>query len=69
MKNEFTRLQSIQGEKQYIIEQDLPEIGWYLKVFEKGSCVADHLQNDLETVISLADEQYSVPPNSWEKIK
>ena len=69
MKKEFIQLKSVQGSREYIIEEDIPEVGWYLKVYESGSCIADHLQNDLETIIRQAEDQYLVSPNSWVKIK
>ncbi len=65
MTPKFKKLESIQGTRKYLIEQDTPEVGWYLTVFENGQCVADHLQNNIQAVIKQAEEEYSVPTNSW----
>ncbi|MFC6267829.1 hypothetical protein [Frigoriflavimonas asaccharolytica] len=54
------------GDKRFKIEEDLPDVGWYLYVYDqKGKCIADHLQNDLETVINFAFEEYKVPMTNW----
>jgi len=39
----------------------LPDVGWYLKVFDKNmNCIADHLQNDLDTIIEFGLEEYGL---------
>lgn len=48
--------------KRFKIEEDRPEIVWYIYVFDsKGKCVADYLQNDLESAKSFAFEELRVP--------
>lgn len=49
------------------IEEDLPEVGVYLHVYEKGNCIRDFLQNDIDTCKDLAYQEYKVPLNKWIK--
>lgn len=47
------------------IEENLG-IGFYLYIYdEKGNCIADHLQDSLELAKIQAEEEYSIPQNSW----
>lgn len=55
------------GDRLFVIEEDLPDIGWYLYVYENGKCIADHLQDDLDTVMAQAKDDYGVPINRWEE--
>ncbi len=53
-------------DKYYEISEDLPEVGWYLKVYDRGmNCIFDHLQNDFKTIIDFAFEEYGIPRNRW----
>ncbi|MGL1935432.1 MAG: hypothetical protein OCD01_10440 [Fibrobacterales bacterium] len=49
----------------FIIEEDVPEVGWYLYVYENEVCVKDHLQDSLEIAQHQAFEDYGVPVASW----
>ncbi len=50
------------------IVEDLPEVGWYLYVYDKDErCLADHLQNDLPTIIEFAEEEYGIPQSEWQE--
>jgi hypothetical protein len=42
MKNHIYRkyLSTVAG-KNFVIEQDVPKVGWYLYVYEIGNCIAD----------------------------
>ena len=51
----------------FIIEEDFPEVGAYLYVLKEGLCVADYLQDDIETCKSQALDDYGVPFDSWEE--
>lgn len=53
--------------KQYKIEEDLPEVGFYLYVYENGKCIRDFLQNDIATCKQVAFEEYEVPINDWQE--
>ncbi len=58
------------NDKTFKIEEDLPDVGWYLKVFnDEANCIADHLQENLEILIDFAFEKYQIPKDLWtEKI-
>ncbi|MEP0366355.1 MAG: hypothetical protein ABJN36_03235 [Cyclobacteriaceae bacterium] len=47
------------------IEEDYPEVGVYLYVYEGGNCIKDFLQNDIGTCKQLAFEEYQVPLDKW----
>ena len=47
--------------KIFMIEQDLPEVGWYLYVYEDGRNTYDYLQDTLEIAMSQAEEDFGVP--------
>jgi len=50
------------------IEEDFPDVGWYLKVFDNNmNCIADHLQNDFDTIIDFGLEEYEIQKNEWIK--
>lgn len=51
--------------KQFRIEEDFPEVGVYLYVFQDGKCIIDDLQNDIETCKQIAFEDFQVPLNNW----
>ena len=55
MESNFRKFKAEKNNRKFIIEQDLPDIGWYLKVFEDEKCVADHLQDSLNAVIEQAE--------------
>ena len=67
MTPQLKQLESTHGSKYFLIEEDLPGVGWYLKVFENGQCVFDYLQGSLEAVIKQAEEQYAVPSSGWKE--
>jgi hypothetical protein len=52
-------------DKQFIIEQDDPEVGFYLYVYENEKCIADYLQDDLEAIIQQAYQDFKLDPQSW----
>lgn len=48
------------------IEEDLPEVGFYLYVFDKNDiCIADYLQETEKATKDFAFEKYGVPINTW----
>ena len=54
------------GEVNLIIEEDLPDIGAYLYVYNRqGECIADFLQDDAESCKRQAYDLYRVAHNSW----
>jgi len=50
---------------EFVIEEDKPDVGVYLYVYEGGKCVRDFLQNDVTTCIDMAFEDYGVAKNLW----
>ncbi len=64
-----TKLKTLEckfGDKRFKIEEDLPNIGCYLYVYDqKAKCIADHLQDDLKTIIDFAFKEYQIPKNHW----
>jgi len=67
MKGELLRAQ--QGSRTYVIEQDLPEIGAYLRIYEDGRDIADYLQDSIEDCKAFALEEFDVSTESWNRIK
>ncbi len=49
----------------FLIEEDHPDVGWYLYVYEGGQCTADYLQETFQASIEQAEEQFHVPRESW----
>ena len=47
------------------IEPDLPEVGFYLLVFEGDRCVEDHLQDDVDMCMRAAEQDFGVPRDAW----
>jgi len=59
---EFKKYQLESKEKRYIIEEDLPDVGWHLYVFDSsGKCIADYLQNNFEIVVEFAEAEFKIP--------
>ena len=65
MKEKFSILETVRDNRTFKIEEDYPEVGVYLYVYEDGRCIKDYLQNDIDTCKSLALEEYNVPVDSW----
>jgi len=66
----FRKYQFKRSSRTYLIEEDLPEVGWYLYEFdESGKCVADYLQDSLEVIMAFATEQFSIQKESWHRIE
>jgi len=50
----------------FFIEEDLPEVGWYLYRFDRnGQCTHDYLQDSKDHAIKFALDQFQIPINSW----
>jgi hypothetical protein len=50
------------------IEEDLPEVGAYLYVYENGLCTRDDLQNTINDCMEIALEMYGIPLEVWEEV-
>ena len=58
---EFKILEAKLNGKKFRIEEDYPDVGWYLYVYEGETCIKDYLQNNVETAKQIAFEDYQVP--------
>ncbi len=58
---EFKILETVWGKTNYIIEEDLPEVGAYLYCFENEICINDYLQNSIEECKMFALEEFGIP--------
>jgi len=47
------------------IVEDLPEVGFYLYVYDNNNCLEDHLQDTEQISKEFALEEYGVPLDSW----
>jgi hypothetical protein len=65
MKNKLLR--AFHGSRIYVIEPDIPEIGAYLRIYENGRDVADHLQDSVEDCVEFAFEEFGVPTDVWQE--
>lgn len=53
----------------YRIEEDKPEVGWYVYRFdENGKCTHDYLQNTEKIAIEFAEERFGVPQEIWKGV-
>jgi hypothetical protein len=52
----------------FIIEEDLPEVGFYLYVYQNEKCIRDYLQDDLAACKSFALAEFGVPLDAWQPI-
>ena len=58
-------LEAEHNKKKFIIEEDLPGVGFYLYVYEDGKCTRDYLQDAISICKKVAFENYGVPYNRW----
>jgi hypothetical protein len=65
MEEKFNIYESIRNNRVFIIEEDYPEVGVYLYVYENGRCIYDYLQDDFKMCREFALEKFNVPLNSW----
>jgi hypothetical protein len=50
----------------FVIEEDLPGVGFYLYVYDNhNTCIEDYLQDSVVSIKQLALEKFGVPINSW----
>jgi len=47
------------------IEEDTPQVGSYLYVYEADVCIKDYLQNSIAICKHVALENYGVPIDGW----
>ncbi len=64
----YKSFEVIIGDSRFVIEEDKPEIGWYLYVYKNGVCTHDYLQDSLAITKKQAQDQFSVPLEKWKEI-
>jgi len=53
-------------DQRFEIVEDLPEVGFYLYVYDKyNNCIADFLQNSEIIAKEFAFEEFNIPIDSW----
>jgi len=68
-KVQFKKYQCEFKKRRFVIEEGLPEVGWYIYVFDKsGNCIADHLQDKFEIAVEFAEEEFQVPKENWKEV-
>ncbi len=50
----------------FVIEKDVPELGYYLTVYSGGRSIADYLQDTEKICMEIAKEMYGVPESAWD---
>ena len=66
---EFRKLEVTYGGQKYSIEEDLPEVGAFLYVYDEKISKYDWLQNDIEMCKQVAFERYGIPLDSWIEVR
>ncbi|MEE9327869.1 MAG: hypothetical protein V3U71_11305 [Cocleimonas sp.] len=61
----YLKLTSDFENKKFVIEEDFPEVGVYLLVYDEGRCIYDCLQDNIEACKAVAFEEYNVPLDAW----
>ena len=51
--------------RRFLIEEDMTEIGTYLRIFEDDRDTHDYLQDSVEDCKEFAEEEFGVPTDSW----
>tara|TARA_Y100001935_G_scaffold239088_1_gene226265 strand:+ start:1484 stop:1693 length:210 start_codon:yes stop_codon:yes gene_type:complete len=67
-ETKYKSFEAIIGDSRFVIEEDKPEIGWYLYVYQNGVCTHDYLQDSLAIAKKQAQDQFSVPLEEWKEI-
>jgi len=62
LEKKFT---AIKDGKEFRIERDLAEVGWYLYVYKDGNCLKDYLQDSVQELKTLALDEYGIDENAW----
>ncbi len=63
----FRVLTAIHKDFSFKIEEDLPEVGAYLYIYQNDFCIKDYLQNDIDMCKAFAYEKYLVPLDAWKE--
>jgi hypothetical protein len=68
-KSNSQKLKTTYNDFEIIIEEDLPEVGFYLYVYKSNVSIYDSLQNDINDCKEIAFEMFGIPLNIWENCK
>ena len=63
----FQKFVMERGNRRFVIEEDLPAVGWYLYVFLDGKCVNDYLQDTLDKAKEFAFEEFGISAIGWKE--
>lgn len=61
----FQKFSTRVAKRLFVIEEDLPEVGWNLYVYEEQHCIYDYLLGSAEICKEFALEKFGVPIDSW----
>ncbi|MBO3697535.1 DUF4345 domain-containing protein [Roseivirga sp. E12] len=62
----YRSLMADHGGYTYEIQEDLPDIGWYLYQYDdSGNCTHDTLQDNLAMAMKYAEEEFGVSLSTW----
>lgn len=53
------------GNYTFILEQDLPHIGWYIYVYDGKKCIYDNLQDNRDIAIDVLFQEFNCPRDLW----
>ncbi|MHC9510466.1 hypothetical protein [Kangiella sp. M94] len=55
------------NEYKFVLEQDLPDVGWYVTVFHGDDSVYDTLQDSKKLAIEVIYQKFGCPKDLWGK--
>lgn len=65
---EYKLYKTSKDEFHFEIEEDLPDVGWYLRVYDNHNhCIADYLQDTLKDAKDLATEKFEIDQANWKE--
>lgn len=66
MKTRFEKYIVITRKETFLIEEDLPGVGWYLyRIDQNGETTHDYLQDSKADAMEYALEIFQIPVASW----
>jgi len=70
MEKQFEKYIVKTEKETFLIEEDLPEVGWYLhRVDQNGNTTHDYLQDSKLDAMEYALEIFQIPLNTWNLTK
>ncbi len=61
----FVKIEAKHNGLIFIIEEDFPEVGVYLYIYENNKCIKDFLYDDIDACKNRSFEEYGVPKRNW----